>query len=205
MRASLTFAFLTAAAAATAAAPLHAQHRYLSALEYSVGIPIGDTHDFISRGSLSGGVWEARWMDKPHTSVGALLGFNEFYRRQAGSFDYPNGTITGDQYRHLVMLPILVTGAYYFTANRDDPRWYVGGGAGAVYTEQLFRLGLHEQRHSDWAFAVVPEFGLAFSAWYGTGGIVALRYHLPTQTSGMFTTGDRRLQYLSLSMGLGFR
>jgi hypothetical protein len=202
MRVSLAVAI----AAIAAASPLAAQHRYLSAIEYSVAIPLGDTRDYIPRGSWAGAAWEARWMDKPHTSLGVLVGFNTFYRRQTGSFDYPNGTITGDQYRHLMSLPILATGAYYFTANRDDPRWYIGGGLGPVFSSQLFRLGLQEQRHSDWAFSVVPEVGLAFSAWYGTGGILALRYHLPTENSGLFARGsNQRFQYLSFSVGIGFR
>lgn len=203
MRASITLAIAIGAVAT----PLPAQHRYLSALEYTVAVPLGDTHDFISRGSFSGGAWDSRWMDRPHTSLGVLLGFNEFYRRMAGSFDFPNGTMTGDQYRHLVMIQLLATGAYYFTSNRDDPRWYIGGGLGPVYNQQLFRLGLHEQKHSDWTFQVVPELGLAFSAWYGTGGIVALRYHLPTQSSAIFSSAssNRRLQYISFSVGLGFR
>jgi hypothetical protein len=202
MRVSLALAI----AAAAGASPLAAQHRYLSAIEYTVAVPLGDTRDFISRGSWVGGAWEARWMDRPHTSIGVLLGVTEFYRRKTGSFDYPNGTITGDQYRHLVTVPILATGAYYFTANRDDPRWYVGGGLGPVFSRQLFRVGLQDRTHSDWAFTVVPEVGLAFAMWHGTGGILALRYHLPTESSGLFVAGsNQRFQYISLSVGIGFR
>ena len=181
------------------------QHRYFSALEYSVAIPLGDTRDYISAGSLSGGVWEMRWMDRPHTSIGALVGFNEFRRHGDGTFNFPGGAATGDRYQHLVMVPILFTGHYYLTANRDDPRWYVGGGGGPVYTQQLFRLGLHDQTESDWGFTLVPEVGLAFSAWYGTGGILSLRYHLPTNSGEFLRSGDRRFQYISLSVGLGFR
>jgi hypothetical protein len=181
------------------------QHRYFSALEYSVAIPIGDTRDYISAGSLSGGVWEMRWMDRPHTSIGALVGFNEFQRRGDGTFTFPGGAATGDRYQHLLMVPILFTSHYYLTANRDDPRWFIGGGGGPVYTQQLFRLGLHDQTESDWGFVLVPEVGLAFAAWYGTGGILSLRYHLPTSSGDFLRSGDRRFQYVSLSVGLGFR
>jgi hypothetical protein len=179
-------------------------HRYLSALEYSLAIPIGATHDYTPALGWSGAVWESRWMDHPHTSIGVLLGFNEFYRRRDGTFNFPAGAATGDQYRHLLMVPLLATGAWYFNENRDDPRWYIGGG-GAVFTEQVFRLGLNEQREANWGIALVPEVGLAFNAWYGTGGIIALRYHLPTTSSGFLGNDNRRFQYVSLSMGFGYR
>ena len=72
------------------ASPLRAQdeQRFLSALEYSVAAPIGDSQRF-GPGSWSGAAWEGRWMYHPHTSLGVLLGFNEFYHRQSGTFNYP--------------------------------------------------------------------------------------------------------------------
>jgi hypothetical protein len=142
-------------------------------------------------------------MDRPHTSVGFLVGFNEFQHR-GRHLHFPGGAATGDHYQHHHG-PILATGAYYCTANRDDPRLYIGGGAGTVYTQQLFRLGLHDQTETDWGFVLVPEVGLAFAAWYGTGGILSLRYHLPTNSGEFLRSDNRRFQYISLSFGLGFR
>ncbi len=192
--------------ASVATPTLYAQpHRYFSALEYSAGIPIGDTHDYTPVLGWSGAVWESRWMDHPHTSIGVLLGFNEFYQRKSGTFLFPSGAATGDQYKHLIMAPFLFTGHYYLNQDRDDPRFYVGGGAGAVYTEQMFELGLSDRRKKNWGMIIVPEMGLAFPAWYGTGGIVAVRYHLPSTSPAFLHDGDRRFQYISLSVGLGFR
>ena len=196
---------ISLACATALASPARAQHHYLSALEYSVGIPVGDTHQFLPVGGWSGGVWESRYMDHPHTSIGFLAGFNEFWRRENGTFVFPSGAATGDQYRHLIMMPFLFTGAWYFNENRDDPRWYVGGGAGPQYTEQELQLGLNRQTQGNWNIVLVPEVGLAFSAWYGTGGILALRYHLPSESSAFFGNSDRRFQYFSLSFGLGYR
>ena len=190
---------------AAVASPLSAQHRYLSALEYSVAVPLGDTQNFMGGTSWSGAMWEGRWMDHPHTSIGAVLGFNEFYHRQSGTFDFPHGAATGDQYRHLLTIPILFTGHWYFDSNYDDPRWYIGGGAGFQYTEQLFQYGIDQRRRTNWNVALVPEVGLAFSAWYATGGIISLRYHLPSESSGFLGNTQRRFQYVSLSVGLGYR
>jgi hypothetical protein len=184
--------------------PLAAQGRYLSAIEYSVGIPLGDTRKY-ANGSWSGAVWESRWVERPHTSLGVLAGFNEFYSRDAGTFTFPDGAATGDRYRHLLTVPVLFTGAWYFNDNKEDPRWYIGGGGGVEYTEQIFQLGLNGQNHSNWGIVLVPEVGLAFSAWYGTGGIVALRYHLPTTSGDFFGVNNPRFQYFSLSMGIGIR
>lgn len=205
-RASLSLVALAALACPLVARPLAAQqHRYLSAIEYSVAIPLGDTRGYVSGTSWSGGVWESRWMDHPHTSIGALIGFNEFSRRTSGTLTFPSGAITGDQYRHIITVPILVTGHWYFSGARDDPRWYAGGGVGAVYNDQQFQLGLQDKHRTNWGIAMVPEVGLAFSAWYDTGGILSLRYHLPSTSSDMFGDGHRRLQYISLSLGFGLR
>jgi hypothetical protein len=70
---------------------LQAQDRYLTAMEYSVAVPIGDTHRFDASGSWAGANWEGRWLGWPHMSVGTLVGFNEFYQRQSGTFDFPGG------------------------------------------------------------------------------------------------------------------
>jgi len=203
MRRGLFFAI---AGAVLLASPVTAQPHYISALEYSVGIPVGDTHNFLPVGGWSGAAWESRWMDHPHTTIGFLLGFNEFYQRNRnGTFTFPDGAATGDLYRHLISTPLLFTAAWYFNDNRDDPRWYVGGGGGPQYTEQELQLGLNRRVEGNWNFVLVPEVGLAFTAWYGTGGILALRYHLPSETNGLFRQGDQRFQYFSLSFGLGYR
>ena len=198
--------FVCLALGVFAASPLRAQdeQRFLSALEYSVATPIGDSQRF-GPGSWSGAAWEGRWMDHPHTSLGALLGFNEFYHRQSGTFNFPAGAATGDQYRHLLAIPLLFTAHWYFTGKRDDPRWYVGGGGGMQYTEQIFQLGLDQRRRTNWGVVLVPEVGFAFSAWYATGGILSLRYHLPSESSGFLGDNQKRFQYVSLSFGFGYR
>lgn len=194
-----------AALVVSLSSPLVAQPHYLSALEYSVGIPLGDTHGFLPVGSWSGAVWESRWMHRPHTSIGFLAGFNEFYRRKEGTFVFPDGAATGDLYRHLISMPLLFTAAWYFNEARDDPRWYIGGGVGPQFTEQELQLGVNKEVDGAWSVVLVPEVGLAFTAWYGTGGVLSLRYHLPSTTDGLFRTGQQRFQYMSLSFGLGYR
>ena len=181
-----------------------AQDRLLAAIQYSVAQPIGQTHDFAPSASFSGLAWEWRSYVRPHTSIGVLTGFNEFQHRNGGTFDFPRGSVTGEHYRHLLVVPITVTGAWYFNSNRDDPRWYIGGGLGPRFIQQLFQLGLAEEQQDGWDFTVVPEAGLAFKMWYGTGGIVSLRYHIPLW-SDRFMAGFDRFQFVSLSFGIGLR
>ena len=197
--------WLGLSAIALAAAGAQEDHRFLSALEYSVATSLGDTQDYGRPTSWSGAVWEGRWMAYPHASLGGLLGFNEFYRRQAGTFDFPGGAVTGDSYRHLLTVPLLFTAHWYLSANPDDPRWYVGGGGGIQYTQQLFQIGLDQRSRTSWNPVLVPEVGLAFSAWYATGGIISLRYHLPSESGGFLGNRQRRFQYVSLSIGVGYR
>ena len=180
------------------------EHSFLSAMEYSIAAPIGDSQRF-GPGSWSGGNWEGRWMTNEQTSVGVLFGFNEFYRRATGTTSFPAGAVTGDQYLHLLVIPMLATASWYFIGNEDDPRWYVGVGAGPQYTEQSFQLNFDLRQKSSWSAVVVPEIGLAFQAWYGTGGIVSLRYHLPTESAAFLGSPRRHFPYVSLNMGFGYR
>ena len=203
MRRLAAFAVLTA----TIAPSLSAQDtdQYLTAMEYSVAIPVGRGPAFGRGGSWSGAAWEGRWLNHSHTSLGMLIGFNEFYHRQSGTFDFPSGAATGDQYHHLLIAPALVTAAWYPMSNPDDPRWYVGGGAGVQYIDQYFQIGLDQHSRKNWNVVLVPEIGLAFAAWYGTGGIVSLRYHLPSESGAFLGSAKQRFQYVSLSVGFGYR
>lgn len=196
----ISFALL---AVAFFAARAKAQHTFLSAMEYSIAAPIGETRRFGPE-SWSGGNWEGRWMYGGRMSFGTLFGFNEFYHRDAGTTTFPAGAVTGDQYRHLLTIPILVTAAWYIGKD-DDPRWYVGAGAGTTYTLQEFQLGLDVRGKSNWGLALVPEVGLAFPTWDGSGAIVALRYHLATESSAFLGSPSRTLPYVSLSIGMGYR
>jgi hypothetical protein len=197
---------VTFIAASVVASPAIAQEqRLLTATEYSVAIPLGDTPTYGPGSSWTGAAYEARWMSHPHTSIGALIGFNEFHRRESGTFDFPSGAVTGDQYRDLIVIPLLVTGAWYLNSNPDDPRWYIGAGGGLQYTDQFFQIGLDQRHQRDWNAVIVPEVGLTFSAWYATGGIVSLRYHLPSESSAFLGSTQRRFPYLSLSLGFGYR
>lgn len=191
--------------AALMSSPLLGQERLLTATEYSVAVPLGDTPTFGGSGSWTGANWEARWMNRASTSIGGLIGFNEFHRRESGTFDFPGGAATGDQYRDLILIPILVTGAWYFNSNPEDPRWYVGAGGGMQYTDQFFQLGIDQRHQRNWSAVFVPEIGLTFSAWYATGGILSLRYHLPSESAGFLGKDQRRFQYVSLSLGFGYR
>jgi hypothetical protein len=179
------------------------EHTFLTATEYSIATPLGDAQRF-GPDSWSGANWEIRWMYRGRASVGIMGGFNEFYTRANGTTTFPAGAVTGDQYRHLLSIPVLLTGALYI-GKYDDPRWYVGAGLGTQYTEQSLQLGLDLHQKTSWGLTAVPEVGLAFQAWYDTGGIVALRYHMPTASSAFLGNGRRRFPYVSLSMGIGYR
>jgi hypothetical protein len=191
--------------AVVVAGPLLAQDRLLTATEYSVAIPLGDTPTFGGGGSWTGAAWEGRWLSRSNASVGGLIGFNEFHRRESGTFDFPGGAVTGDQYRDLILIPLLVTGAWYFDSNPDDPRWYVGAGGGMQYTDQFFQVGIDQRHQRNWNAVLVPEIGLTFSAWYATGGILSLRYHFPSESGAFLGKDQRRFQYVSLSLGFGYR
>ena len=81
----------------------------------------------------------------------------------------------------------------------------MGGGGGIQYTEQIFQLGIDQRRRTNWGVVLVPEIGFAFSAWYATGGILSLRYHLPSESGAFLGDDQKRFQYVSVSFGFGYR
>lgn len=181
-----------------------AQPQYMSATSYSLAAPIGDTRDFVGNPSWVGLDWEARWAWRRHTSVGFLLGWTEFYKRESGTSDFPSGSATGEQYRHLLTIPALAT-IHWYAPNGDQRVWFAGVGAGAMYGEQMFELGIDRVTRHSWHFVAMPEVGTALRIDDGLMALVSLRYSLPLSAGNYIGGGGRSFQQLALRIGLGNR
>jgi len=185
-----------------------AAQEYIEGLNYSMGIPSGDTKKFTNNESWLGLAFDGQWFASPNASAGIMLGWNEFYERTSDRpFELENGTITGQQYRHLNVFPMLVSGRIYL--NRDkrvdmSRTMYIGMGTGAYYVRQLFSMGTSQFTTDSWLFGVAPEAGFLFPLGVGNLGTIQARYHYPFSGGDFMGDGGgaKSIQYWSIQIGV---
>jgi len=155
-----------------------------SNLHYSIGIPMGDTKDFISKTSWRGVLFEYEKLIQPNIGVGFQFGWNTFYEaKPRGTYIIENGAITSNQYRYLNSIPLQVTGKYYFTGDDSNVRPFIGLGAGTNYMEQRNDNGLFSAVDKGWVMALTPKAGVLFPFSYSASLSVSLDYNMTFETS----------------------
>lgn len=176
---------------------------YIGILTYSYALPTGDTDDFIDNDSWLGATLEGQWFVGQSSTVGLLFGWNEFYHKVQGDIDFDFGTVSGTQYRHLNIFPMMVT-AHWFGGERGGARPFIGLGVGTDYVRQLLDVGLREFTESNWHFALAPDAGIAFPLPSGSALVLAARYNYPFKAGDYIGGGSRAFQYLSFHIGVAY-
>jgi hypothetical protein len=200
---------VTAGAAVGAAWPVEraAAQEYLGSLNYSLGIPTGDTRDFTDNESWLGLTFEGQWFVRPNASAGLLFGWNEFYQRTDEALPLENGTISGGQYRHLNVFPMLVTAKFYLNGDASIGTAvapYAGVSTGAYYVRQLFDIGTAEFTDDGWLFGLSPELGVLFPLASGSVGMLNARYNYPFSGGNFLGDASRSFQYWTISLGVAY-
>ena len=187
----------------------HAQSNPMGVFTWHWSMPTSDTNEFTDNDSWLGASLEGRLFPWSHRmSVGASFGWNEFYNTTSEVIEFTreplSGSVSGRQYRHLAVYPMLATGQYYF-GREGAARPYVGLGAGAYYIRQLMDIGIYTVEANNWHFGVAPEFGVLIptSAGYGTEAAVTLRYHYPFE-AGEYIGGSKSFSYFTLGVGVSW-
>nr|WP_321453225.1 OmpW family outer membrane protein [uncultured Carboxylicivirga sp.] len=155
-----------------------------SNLHYSIGIPMGDTKDYISKTSWRGLLFEYERLIQPKIGVGIQVGWNTFYEEMPrATYPIENGAITSKQYRYLNSIPLQITGKYYFTDDNSPIRPFIGLGAGTNYLEAKNDNGLFSTRDKSWALALTPKAGALIPINYSTSISVSFDYNTTFKTS----------------------
>lgn len=166
---------------------------------WDLAIGAGDTHDYISKGSLRGVTFiDARKFITPQFSVGGLFSWNVLYDRVEGTFTEDNKAVTGRQYRYINAFPLMVTTHYYLDEDPDNISFYVGGGAGAIIIEKKTDMGLFTSGEGNkWQFGFQPQVGVLYPLSRN------IDFHLVFKYNHAFKVGDYdKVQYFSMSLGL---
>ena len=184
--------------AATVAVTASAQSRF--DFGYSIGLPMGDLNDFISKPSFRGITMDYRYMVQPNIAVGANIGWNVFYEAKSSStYTVDNASLSGKQYRYSNNAPMLVTATYYLNPD-DNITPFFGLGIGTMYTRRNTDMNLYTLEEEAWHFALQPEAGVNIKFEDHVGVVLSLKY-INGSKAGDF---DAAQSYLAFNVGFSF-
>jgi len=172
---------------------------YYSSVNYSIGIPLGSTADYISNPSFRGFSFEFGRFVNDDLSVGLLVSwtvFNESFDRQTYEFDN-SLRITGKRYNYINAFPLMAAGRYYLMPG-SVLRPYVGAGLGAYIINKTTDLGLYREQNKNWHFGLAPELG--FTAQMGTETF----FNLGARLNQAFKSGGDSHTWISIQAGVIF-
>lgn len=179
----------------------------LFGISWNVGLPMGNTKDFVDKTSYSGVSFEGRtWLNR-EIAVGGMFGWGVFdlVTRDPIQIDKPNfgGTISGTQERWINTLPIMASGYYHF--GKGDIVPYVGANVGTYYIVSTFGIGTVAWESRNWHFGVAPEAGIMIALSRTTFLLASARYNYAFDSGNNIAGGDDNAQsWVNLNLGLGF-
>ncbi len=175
-------------------------------LNYEIGIPAGDTRDFIGATSFRGFGMSFRKTLDSYTTIGFTLDWNVFYKRTSETIQVNTenpGAITGIQDRYLNAFPIMLNVHRYFTVGKDK-RIFVGLNGGGYLMSQRLGIGIFEFHDDDWEWGLAPEAGFIFPVSLNTSLVLTGRYNYTF--GGELPTGTEvNHQYWSIGIGIAWQ
>lgn len=122
-------------------------------------LPLGKTAQFIPRAGLQGFAVSFRYYVKDNIGVGAGASFDGLSKKDSGTTDYQDLTITAVHTKQLSFTTLLAK-AYYAFRGKKTFEPYVAVGAGAALAAQRLVTGYSALTDSRWHFAATPEVGV---------------------------------------------
>ena len=177
---------------------------------YEVGIPLGETRDFIDNMSFRGFSLGGKKFINEHMAMGGSVGWHVFNEKkdnvtagldfviefEDGSEGDVNGAISGDQYRYINSFPFMIN-LQYFNLNpaRNSIAFYAGLGLGTQAIKRRVEVGVLAVDDTNWHFGIIPEIGFIKrfnTTYYFNGGV---------KYNQAFSSGGRKYSYLNITIG----
>lgn len=209
MKRLMAFAAIVTVALALSAGALGAQlgdpnSRFTSVSSYAASWPVGDTRRYVGIPSYLGMGWDGQWSTRNNTAIGVGLGIYDFYNSSFTTTNFPSGSATGDQLRDLLVFSALATGRWYPLADSRGP--YVGLGAGAMYAEQYYQLGISSQlSRTAFHLVIAPEAGVSVPLMQSVNANLGVRFWSPNAAGNYVGGGARSFRFVTASIGLAER
>jgi opacity protein-like surface antigen len=169
-------------------------------INYVIGMPLGNTKDFIKDPSYRGASFEYLYIPDDHIGIQFEGGWNYFYQKiDRGTYEQKTLSITGTQYRYIETVPLFL-GVSYIVLPEAIVKPYISFGAGVVYTEKRNDVGLYSFGSNSWQFGLKPEVGVGINLSDNVLFKFSAKYY------GTFKTDQLdAMSYLGLNMGLAFK
>ncbi len=169
-----------------------------TSIYYGPAIPLGATSDYIENVSWRGiGIGFNRFVSD-NITVGSdisWLTFTEALNDQ--SVEYNQYTISGNQYRYINTIPVLLTFKGFI--GTGDIRPFAGFGIGTSFTEKLTEIGTFSIQETDWQFNVAPEIGVVYEATPSLAPYFKVKYSYAAESRDL-----QSISYISFTLGLAF-
>jgi opacity protein-like surface antigen len=171
------------------------------AVTYDIGLPVGNTSDFVSKASFRGFGIEARGFIYDNLSYGGSFNWAVFYEEfpaQEWNIDGDTRTAYGRQFRYINTFPVMATIHSYF-GEWDETRIYAGAGIGPQKIDQRTEVGLYSLDSNKWRFGLAPEVGILIPVNFNTSINLAVKYQ------HAFKAGDAEsVSYLNFKIGFAY-
>lgn len=191
--------FLTALFVVTMSFGSFAQGGGIWNFQWVIGVPMGETSDFLSQASVRGFGVEGRGFVTDNLTVGGRIGWQTFYQ----NFDFvtietEDFTISGYQRKYVNAIPITIGAHYYFGRARVLP--YAGVGVGPYYVETRDYMGIYYVEEKNWHFGVAPELGVVIPFGDSNSGInFAAKYQYAAKTKDA-----QSVSWLEFDIGISY-
>lgn len=166
---------------------------------WNMGFPMGETADFIGQPSFRGFSIEGRGFVTNKITIGGIGAWNVFYEN-LGEVTNTAGTktINGYKRRYMNVMPLMVTGHYYFLQGSVQP--YIGVGVGTYYIESRDFMGIYYVQGKDWHFGFAPEVGVVMPfANSNTGININFKYNMAAKTKE-----EASYTWLGVNVGISY-
>ncbi len=169
-------------------------------LYYTMGIPLSNTNDFISKTSFRGMGLEYQYMLTDKFALGGVLQWSTFYEAMdKDTYPIEDGAINGYQYRYINTVPMYATGTYYIGSEDATIRPFIGLGVGTYWLEKEIDMGLYADVYNSWHFGLIPKAGLLIPFSYDTSLYIGVDYNIAFKNS----TLDQQ-SWIGISVGFNF-
>ena len=172
-------------------------------ISWNISVPTEELKDFIDETSFRGFGIEFRSFITKHLSVGGVTGWNIMDQRLSGTFELPNGAITGTQIRYLNSFPIMFTSHLHIGSPRSAIRPYLGIGVGTYYIVERFEIGVNLFEANNWHFGVAPEVGILFPTDY-VSIMTSLKLNVAFESGSSITRDAKEFSYWGINIGILF-
>lgn len=169
-----------------------------TSIYYGPAIPLGGTGDYIENTSWRGIGMGFNSFVSDNVSVGldiSWLIFTEALNDEA--IEYNRLTISGNQYRYINTVPILLTFKGYL--GTGDLKPFAGFGIGTSWTEKLTEIGTYSIQETDWQFNIAPEIGVAYAVTPSLAPYFKVKYSYAAESRDL-----QSISYISFTVGLAF-